>query len=273
MNTADSSSRLPVSEGFDLNVSEAPQQGSFEHSPRGSENPTAPSTRNLLAVVSAALTASAPEAIASLSQGSSDSSGNDKAKVQCAEPATDVNSRSKPVQTFPLAGVVRTNCISQSPIEVPEQPVHEARPSLPLQLFGPAEGDSAPKMGSLIKYLSSESSNPVEKRSPSSSPPVTQKLFPLHSAEESMKHARMSNCKEDNATVELSTSHGWNAPLELFKESQRRVENGAVRKHPYQAGYTSSSGSDHSPSSSNSDAQVTGLSYMLLATSYDYWLF
>ncbi|XP_010927295.2 squamosa promoter-binding-like protein 15 isoform X1 [Elaeis guineensis] len=234
LNTANSSSRLPVSGGFDLNVSQATQQGSFEQSPKGSENPAAPSTRNLLAVVSAALTASAPEAIASLSQGSSDSSGNDKAKLQCAEPATDVNSRSKPIQTFPSAGVVRTNCISRSPIEVPEQPVHEAWPSLPLQLFGPAEGDSAPKMGSVIKYLSSERSNPME---------------------ESMKHARMSNCREDNATVELSTGRGWNATLELFKDPQRRLENGAVQKHPYQAGYTSSSGSDHSPSSSNSDTQ------------------
>nr|XP_029122793.1 squamosa promoter-binding-like protein 15 isoform X2 [Elaeis guineensis] len=152
-------------------------------------------------------------------------------------------------------GVVRTNCIGQYPTEVPDQPVQEARPSLPLQLFGPAEDDSPPKLGSAIKYLSSESSNPMEERSPSSSPPVTQKLFPLHSAEESMKHARMSNCREDNATVELSTSHGWNAPFELFKDSQRRVDNGIVQNHPYQAGYTSSSGSDHSPSSSNSDAQ------------------
>ncbi|XP_017699940.2 squamosa promoter-binding-like protein 15 [Phoenix dactylifera] len=255
LNAANTSSRLPTSGGIDLNVSQASQQGSLEQAPKGNGNPAVPSSMNLLTVLSAALAASASEAIASLSQGSSDSSGNDKTKIQCAEPATDVNSHSKPTRTFPSAGVVRTNCVGQYPIEVPEQPVQEARPSLPLQLFGPAEDDSPPKLGSAMKYLSSESSNPMEERSPSSSPPVTQKLFPLHSAEESMKHVRMLNCREDNATVELSTSHGWNAPLELFKDSQRRVENGTVQNHPYQAGYASSSGSDHSPSSSNSDAQ------------------
>ncbi|XP_020081517.1 squamosa promoter-binding-like protein 15 isoform X2 [Ananas comosus] len=240
LNNPNSLTRLPLG-GLDLNVSEAPQQESSDQAVNRSENQSAPSTMNLLAVLSAALAASPSEALASVSQGSSDSSGNDKSKGQCTEPSNDVNSHDKPSQAFPLVGIAKTAFANRSELELSKHPVKEARPCLPLQLFGSSMDDSPPKMGSAIKYLSSESSNPMEERSPSSSPPVTQKLFPLHS--------------EDTAAVEASTSHRWCAPLQLFKDLDRPAENGVMQNISLPAGYTCSSGSDHSPSSSNSDSQ------------------
>lgn len=233
----------PKSPGFDLNVSQPAQQESFEQTCKANGNPTAPSTTDLLAVLSAALAASASGVLASLSQGSSYSSGDDGTKLPSVETATDANSHSKPTQIFPSAG--------KPPLDSSNRLRQEPRQILPLQLFGSAEDDSPPKLASSVKYFSSESSNPMEDRSPSSSPPMAQKLFPLHSASEK-KHERMSVCWEDDGAAETSTSRGWTAPLDLFKDPERRVENGVIS---YQGGYTSSSVSDHSPSSSNSDAQ------------------
>ncbi|XP_072977182.1 squamosa promoter-binding-like protein 15 [Typha angustifolia] len=252
LNNTNSSTKMHKPGGFDLNSSEASRQDSLEQAVNALGNQGAPSTMNLLAVLSAALAASSPEALASLSQGSSDSSGNDKSKRQYGEPANDVNSNDKTSGLFPSVVIGKGNCIQP---EVPEQPVREARPSLPLQLFGSSDEDSPPKLSSTTKYLSSESSNPMEERSPSSSPPVTQKFFPLHSAKDSSKLAGMADYREATATVEASTSHGWSAPLVLLKDSGRRVDNSAPQNLPFPAGYASSSGSDHSPSSSNSDAQ------------------
>ncbi|RWV88353.1 hypothetical protein GW17_00049570 [Ensete ventricosum] len=127
--------------------------------------------------------------------------------------------------------------------------------NLLVTLASPADNESPAELGSASKYLSSESSNPLDERSPSSSPPVTKKLFPLHSTMELVKYAQVSECQEDNATVELSTSHGGSVPLDLFKESEMRVENGAVQSVLHQTRYKSSS-LDHSPASSNSDAQL-----------------
>ncbi|RZS06049.1 hypothetical protein BHM03_00036642 [Ensete ventricosum] len=104
------------------------------------------------------------------------------------------------------------------------QTVQQVCPSLPLQLFGPADDGSPPELGYAIKYLS-ESSNHAKERCPSSSPPVTKKLFPLHSTLESVKYARALECREENAIVELSTSHGRSAPIELFMGSETQAEN------------------------------------------------
>ncbi|CAL9120952.1 unnamed protein product [Musa textilis] len=242
------SSRSSVPGDFDLNVSQVPALGSFEQSLKSNGDENEPSTTNLPAVLSAVLAASAPDGPGSLSQGSSESSGNDKTRkrMQNVEPPSDVNSRNKSTDVYPSVGVLTSNCTDRSQVEVPDQIFHQARPSLPLQLLSPADNESPAELGSASKYLSSESSNPFNERSPSSSPPVTKKLFPLHSTMELVKYAQVSECQEDNATVELSTSHGGSVPLELFKESDMRVENGAVQSSP---------SLDHSPSSSNSDAQ------------------
>ncbi|RWW34385.1 hypothetical protein GW17_00000846 [Ensete ventricosum] len=152
------------------------------------------------------------------------------------------------------AGVLTNKCPDRSGVEVPCRIVQKARQSLPLQLFGPADDESPAELASTVKYLSSESSNPMEERSPSSSPPVTKKLFPLHSTMERQKYAQASECQEDNATIELSVSHGRSAQLQHFKESDTLVEDGAAPSATRRAAYRSS-GSDHSPSSSNSGAQ------------------
>ncbi|XP_077210510.1 squamosa promoter-binding-like protein 15 [Tasmannia lanceolata] len=246
-----SSARSPVPGRFDLNIAHPSQSCS--------ENPSnvdpSPSATNLLDVFSAALAASSPEALAILSQASSDSSGDDKTTLNCLEQGDDFNLRKKPSPAFPPIGEERSNTMFRSPVEVSECPVQEVRSSLPLQLFSSPGDDTSPKLGSSRKYVSSDSSNPMEERSPSSSPPVVRKLFPLHSATELMKHERMAICGDDNVAIEASTSRGWSPHLDLFKGSNGRAESGAVSNLPYQAGYSSSSGSDHSPSSSNSDAQ------------------
>ncbi|URE37291.1 Squamosa promoter-binding-like protein [Musa troglodytarum] len=58
----------------------------------------------------------------------------------------------------------------------------------------------------------------------------------------------------ENATVELSTSHGGSALIELFEVSETQAESRVVQSLPYQAGYKSSA-SDHSTLSWSSDAQ------------------
>lgn len=248
-----SAAKLPVPERFDLNVAQASPQVPSEPPPRIEGNPSASSTMDLLAVLSAALAGSAPHALASLSQGSNDN----KAKIRCADSSSDVVSQNNLLQMLPPAGQGMSSSAAKSTLEVCKPPAQEARSNLTFQLFNSVEDDSPPKFASSRKYLSSESSNPMEERSPSSSPPVAQKLFPLHPAAEGMKNKRMVGSGDDSMALEASTSYGCTAPLELFKDPERRVENGAVHSHLYHPSCTSSSGSDHSPSSSNSDAQVT----------------
>ncbi|KAF8409856.1 hypothetical protein HHK36_002374 [Tetracentron sinense] len=249
--SANSASRLPVAGSFDLNV---PQQASSEQQNKTNGNTSAPSTIDLLAVLSAALATSSPDTLAFLSQRSSQSSDNNKTNLNCLDQNTSFDLREKPIPGFCSVGESSTTY--QSLIEVSDCQVREARTSLPLQLFSSSpEGDSPPKLASARKYFSSDSSNPMEERSPSSSPPVVQKLLPLQTSTEIMKHERMSISGEDNVTVEASTTRGWSSSLKLFEGLNGRIGNGSGQNVPYQAGYTSSSGSDHSPSSSNSDAQ------------------
>jgi hypothetical protein len=224
--------------GFDLNDSEETQQDSVEQqATNGVVNQAAPSTLNLLAVLSAAsLAASAPnKPILSNSQGSNDSSGNDKGKTVCVESPNDAT------KSFngPIKEQLLTGCLG-------------------LQLFGSSGDESPPKMGSTTtKYLSSESSNPMEEQSPSASPPITRKFFPIHSASEMATESeamRISDYKEDGVPIEVSTSQCQ--PLDLFKDMDRRVDNKVVRNGASPATYASSAGSDHSPSTSNSDSLV-----------------
>ncbi|XXG46349.1 hypothetical protein AAC387_Pa02g1215 [Persea americana] len=253
--SANSTARLPVPGNFDLNISSHNSQVPSEHPSKVNGVSHAPATMDLFAVLSAAVAASSPDALAILSQCRSACSGDDKSKVNCLEQEAGLNVQKKPVPMFPAVGLEKGSNV-QPPIEVSESPVQESRQGLPLQLFSSSpEDDSPPKLGSARKYFSSDSSNPMEERSPSSSPPVEQKLFPLHSSAEAKKHVRMSMCREDDVTTESRTSCGWNSTFELFRGSNGRAENGgAVSNLPYQSGYSSSS-SDHSPSSSNSGSQ------------------
>uniref|UniRef100_A0A1D1Y3W2 Squamosa promoter-binding-like protein 15 n=2 Tax=Anthurium amnicola TaxID=1678845 RepID=A0A1D1Y3W2_9ARAE len=246
------SAMLPKPGGFDLNVSQTSEDPPERLSITDGKL-SAPSV-DLLAALSTALKVPGLNMDAASPQGSSDGSANGKTKVNCLEPAADVNSQTK-LPTFSPISVQRSSCAPRSSTEISEHPVAQTRSNLPLQLFSSTDDDSPPKTGSSRKYLSSESSNPMEDRSPSSSPPIVHRLFPLQSGTENLKRESTSTCREDNGMFEASTCRGWGSPLDLFKNSQRRVENRTVLNLPYQAGYTSSSGSDHSPSSSHSDAQ------------------
>ncbi|CAO2202509.1 unnamed protein product [Urochloa humidicola] len=246
--------KSPPLEAVDLNASQEQQEDSVQKTANGIDKQAVPSTMDLLAVLSTGLATSTPETNTSQSQGSSDSSGNDKSKSNSTEAATVVNSHDKSPQAFPPAGFTRSNSTHESQPHTYKQIEQETGPYLSLQLFGGIEEDIPPKMDSGNKYLSSESSNPLDERSPSSSPPITHKFFPIHSVDEEDRHPH--DYGEDAAMVEVSTSRAWCAPpLELFKDSDRPIENGSPPNPGYQSCYASTSCSDHSPSTSNSDGQ------------------
>uniref|UniRef100_A0A830CKD0 Squamosa promoter-binding-like protein 14 n=1 Tax=Phtheirospermum japonicum TaxID=374723 RepID=A0A830CKD0_9LAMI len=125
----------------------------------------------------------------------------------------------------------------------------EASPNLPLQLFSPSPEDYRS-----MKLTSSGSSN---NPSPMSSPPIMHDLFPMRALRETMKDVRFSsNSEGEIGYVKSGASNGCSTSLQLFGGSiQVNENNGSNQSSPYRAGYTSSSGSDHSPSSLNSDAQ------------------
>lgn len=249
---ADFAAKLPISGSLNRNT---PGQSSSEHQNRLNGKTSSPSTMDLLAVLSATLAASAPDALAFLSQRSSQSSDSEKTKLTCLDQAIGPDLQKRQTLEFPSVGGERSSTSYQSPMEDSDCQVQETQPNLPLQLFSSSlEDDSPPKLASSRKYFSSDSSNPMEERSPSSSPPVVQKLFPMQASMETVKPERMSISGEVNGNIGAGRAHGATS-LELFRRSDRGADNGAVQSFPYQAGYTSSSGSDHSPSSLNSDAQ------------------
>ena len=210
------SSHMPKSGSFDLNVSQVPES----------------STDDLLGVLSEALKTSG---FASLSQGSTEGSAD------CKRKGTDENSR---VQTLKSTAHPP---VPKEFLEYHHSSGEESRPSLQLQLFSSPEEGSPPKIVSSSKYLSSESSYPLEDGSHSSSPPIERSLFPLKSGSEALILDRRTTGPAERAAI-----RGREAPLEQFNEGERRIAG-----QPYQAGgYVSSSGSDQSPSSSQSDVQV-----------------
>ncbi|CAM0911996.1 unnamed protein product [Alopecurus aequalis] len=221
INNANSPARSPPSEVIDLNTSHGQQQNSVQKATKVIDKQTAPSTMDLLTVLSGALGTSTPETNTSQSQGSSDSS----------------------------AGIIRSNSTHGSP----DRDTHQF---LSLQLFGNTAEYIPAKMDTTNKYLSSESSNPMDERSPSSSPPITRTFFPTRSVNEGIRHPRIADYGEDTATAEISTTQAWCAPqLELFKDSERPRDNGSPPNPMYQSCNASTSCSDHSPSTSNSDGQ------------------
>jgi hypothetical protein len=217
-------------------------------------NPSSPSTMDLLTVLSTTLATSDPDALKMLSQKSSHSSDSEKTKMTYHEQATCSNLQKRPLE-FASVGGARSSSSYHSPMEDSDGQVQEMQVNLPLQLFSSSpENDSPPKMTSSRKYFSSDSSNPIEERSPSSSPPAVQKLFPMQRKKETTKSEKMLISGGGNANVVASRTRDCNNPFDLFRGSNTGAEAGSFQSFPYQAGYTSS-GSDHSPSSLNSDAQ------------------
>lgn len=228
-----------------------PQHTSTDHHDKLNGRATQ-STMDLLAALSATLAPSAP---AALSHRSSHSSDSGKTKLNCHDQANGSPSQKRSPQHFPSAGGDRSSTSYQSPMEDSDCQVQETRVNLPLQLFSSSpENDSPPKLAASRKYFSSDSSNPIEERSPSASP-VVQKLFPMQTMAETVKSEKISASRDINANVDSSRINGCNMPFDLFRGSNKATDAGSIQSVPHQAGYTSS-GSDHSPSSLNSDAQV-----------------
>ncbi|KAK9075194.1 hypothetical protein SSX86_003515 [Deinandra increscens subsp. villosa] len=164
----------------------------------------------------------------------------------------------KPV-TEVLSGGERSTTSFQSRGEDSDCQVLDTPVNLQLQLFSSSpENDSPPELASSRKYFSSDSSNPTEEHSPSSSPPVMQRFFPPKPSRVRSKPESLSTSGEVTVNVKASGGgHGGGTTmsLELFGGPNGGTDNFSIQSSPYRAGYTSSSGSDQSPSSLNSDPQ------------------
>ncbi|XP_027362881.1 squamosa promoter-binding-like protein 14 [Abrus precatorius] len=222
----------------------------YHHHDQLNHSPSAPLTMDLLAVLSTTLSAPAPapNAVASLSQNHSCSSdgGSDKCR--------DSADQSRGQQFFSVGGE-RSSSSSQSPVEDLDCQ-EDVRVNLPLQLFSSSpEDNSLPKITSSRKYFSSDSSNPVEERSPSSSPVVEMQFDLQGGARGFQPEGIISTGRGVNRDKEASQIHSSNISLDLFKGPNNRIQQpSSLQSVPFQAGYASS-GSDNSPPSLNSDAQ------------------
>ncbi|KAG8377183.1 hypothetical protein BUALT_Bualt08G0001600 [Buddleja alternifolia] len=209
-----------------------------------SGNDYSPSTMDLLAVLSAA--PGAPPL---------DTFESGKSKSPRVDQAACLNLQRGSRMEFPPIGGERSSTTYQSPMEEVDCQVQETSPSLSLQLYNSSpEVDSARKLPLGRNYLSSESSNPSQERSPVSSPPLVHDLFPMQTSRDTRKDDYLSNSEGEIAYVKETMSNGCSTSLQLFGETIRATKNGSIQTSPYQIGCTSS-GSDHSPSSLNSDPQ------------------
>lgn len=254
----DLEAKLPTSASLSKTISE---QASLDNQSRVDGSISSSSTKDLLAVLSATLAAPSPNAIPISSQRSSQGVDADKAMDQ----ALSLNMKNGAALEFPSVGGERCSSSCQSPIEDSDRQVQVTGATLPLQLFSSSpEDDSPPNLASARKYFSSDSSNPIEETSPSSSPPVVQKLFPMQTMR-ATEPQRTSKGRQI-ANVEITKACDCETSLELFGRSNGCLDQSSFQSYPYQAGYTSSSGSDHSPSSSNSDAQVGSAGGVMMLT-------
>lgn len=215
-----------------------------------------PLTADLLAVLSSRLAAPASDAevaVLSQSSGSSDSARTNKSKG--ANESVDTILQKAPVVDQSSVGGERSSTSFQSLIEDSDGQVQETRPSLPLRLFSSSpEDDSPPKLASSSKYFSSDSSNPIEERSPSSSP-VAQKLFPMQSLKEIAESERRIIRRDVNENDEVRFP-GHVKPLNLFGDSGRGSDDAPHGNPPYHTGSISLSGSHNFVAISNVNTQV-----------------
>lgn len=222
-----------------------------------SANASSPSTMDLLAGLSSA-PGGPSDALEIQSQPSKEKSEFEKSKSLHVENVAHVDMQKGSVLEFPSVGGERSSTSCQhSPMEEVDCHAPETSPSLHLQLFSSSPEDySSRKLPLNASYLSSDGSNPSQDVSPTSSPPLVHDLFPMGTSRETMKDNHLSNSEDEQACAKSTMSNGCSTSLRLFGGSIQPVENGSIQSSPYQAGYTSSSGSDHSPSSLSSDSQV-----------------
>ncbi|XP_027091717.2 squamosa promoter-binding-like protein 14 [Coffea arabica] len=213
-----------------------------------------PSTMDLLTLLSGTPPVCAPNKMESEPERSSQGSDSEKTNSACSDQAACLNLNSGPAMEFPCIGGERSCSSTQSPVDDSDCCVEEIHPHLPLQLFSSSPEDNCPpKLPASRKYFSSDSSNPSEERSPSYSPTVVQKLFPVKRG--TLKQGNTSSDGDGDANSRAIRDAGCNTLLQLFAGSSVGNDVGSIQSFPFQAGYTSSSGSDHSPSSMNSDTQ------------------
>eukprot|EP01018_Ginkgo_biloba_P032149 Gb_37539 [translate_table: standard] len=268
------SGKIAGPQSFDLNVAHGTQTIDQRLDiPKANIHQSPPLTADVLAILSA-LTGSSPDALTVLLNNILASNLNANLKAQQPLPPAVQKSQDQVIHHLQsqrsnilfTSGTIKGKTSSSVPDRVSER---SSPASLPLQLFNSCEENNPPhNFGFTRKYFSSDSSNPIEERSPSSSPPVVQKLFPLHSGAESKENDSISVCKEDNVMLETSPSNDRCSAFNLPKVGNRRAQQNFMSSSPcrgsesrspaQQTGYTSSSGSDQSPASSNSDSQRTG---------------
>ncbi|KAG9158131.1 hypothetical protein Leryth_000290 [Lithospermum erythrorhizon] len=218
-------------------------------------NTSSPSTKNLLAALTAIPVTTSTDVIEVQAEESSQGSDSDKSKSASLSQSPRLNVQDDLGVQRPIVGGERSSSSNQSPVEGSECHVGEAHPDLTLQLYSSSpEIDSVPKLADHMKYFSSGSSNPSTDRSPSSSPPVAQKLFPVPSIRQKGRPGTIPVHPVSAANISATKAAGCIMPLQLFGSSIVGADYGSSQNSPYQAGYTSSS-SDHSPSSLISDAQ------------------
>nr|WMI30906.1 squamosa promter-binding-like protein 5 [Diospyros sp. 'deyangshi'] len=188
-------------------------------------------------------------------QGNNQDVDTDEFKLASKDQALNIHTRKEVAPEFPSAGGESSSSSYQSPVEDSVYQVQHSRANLPLQLFGSSPEDNHPtKLGRSRKYFSSDSSNPIEETSHSSSPTVVQQLFPMQTTRE-VDAERISTGGEVSGNIEGSNTNRCFASLELFGRPNKGASNVSFKGLPYQAGSMSSSGSDHSPSSFNADVQ------------------
>ncbi|XP_010539755.1 PREDICTED: squamosa promoter-binding-like protein 14 [Tarenaya hassleriana] len=228
-----------------LLVGKTPENPSGNSQNGMNETSHSQSTLDLLAVLSSTVASSSPAALALLSQSQRriEINNSDKTKSTSSGHGTTANLERK-TRDLPSVGGERSSSSHQSPSQDSDSHIQDTRSSLSLQLFTSSpEDESRPNVATSRKYYSSASSNPVEDRSPSTSP-IMQELFPMQKSPGTVRSKNDKNTGFKTGCL----------PLELFGAADRRAESNIFKGFGHQSGYASS-GSDNSPPSLNSDAQ------------------
>uniref|UniRef100_A0A0D6QW43 SBP-type domain-containing protein n=1 Tax=Araucaria cunninghamii TaxID=56994 RepID=A0A0D6QW43_ARACU len=259
------------SPAFDLNVAQGvPSPGLDIPKANGHQLASSSSTTESLAILSA-LTGSSTDALTALlgnkvvTELAANFKGEHQPPPSIAAPRFQENNLQTPKTNLIFGSGMINGKTNFSPLDrVSERTLPT---SLPLQLFNSADRNNSTQNGFTRKYFSSDSSNPNEEISPSSSPPLVQKLFPLQSGPEGRENDSISVCKDDRLVLNASPSNDGCDAYNLSKVGGiTRSHQNFMSRSPFQgsetrspvlhAGYTSSSsGSDQSPASSNSDSQ------------------
>lgn len=217
--------------------------------PTSGITPTSQMSLDNILLNSSASSQSTKDLLAVLSQRNIQGSSANKNSKSSYHPDQALDST---VQKSPATGWggERSSSSYQSPCEDADSLIQGRPSNVPLQLFSSSPEGNSPLTG---RIYSSDSSNPMDESSPSSSPPVEQSLFPMHPYRETELGRASSNSLKinNNAIFEKSRTGYVKTSLDLFGESITASESGLY----HQGEHTTSSGSDHSPSSLTSESK------------------